>query len=97
MNIHLSEQAIQWFEEDMEVAAGDYVKFFARYGGSSPLHEGFSIGITKEEPDELAVETIVNDVHYYVEERDVWFFDGHDLHIDVDTSTEELSFDYQVA
>ncbi|PID23101.1 hypothetical protein CSV61_01190 [Sporosarcina sp. P3] len=97
MNIHLSEQAIQWFEEEMEVATGDYVKFFARYGGSSPLHEGFSIGVTKEEPDELVVETIVNGVHYYVEERDVWFFDGHDLHIDVDTSTEELSFDYHVA
>lgn len=97
MNIHLSEQAIQWFEEEMEVESGDYVKFFARYGGYSPLHEGFSMGLTKELPDELAVETVINDVHYYVEERDVWFFDGHDLHVDTDTSTEELSFDYQVA
>lgn len=97
MNIHLSEQAIHWFEEEMEVATGDYVKFFARYGGYSPLHEGFSIGITKEEPDELAVENIVNGVHYYIEERDLWFFDGHDLHIDADSSTEELSFDYEVA
>ena len=97
MNIHLSEQAIRWFEQEMDVTSGDYIKFYARYGGSCKLHDGFSMGLTKEEPDELAVENVVNGVHYYVEERDVWFFDGHDLHIDIDSSRDELSFDYLVA
>ncbi|ARD46906.1 HesB/YadR/YfhF family protein [Sporosarcina sp. P33] len=97
MNIHISEQAVQWFENEMEAAAGDYVKFFARYGGSSPLHEGFSIGITKETPDEPVAEKVINDVHYYVEERDLWFFDGHDLHVDTDPASEELSFHYRVS
>lgn len=97
MKIHLSEQAIQWFEEEMDVSSGDYIKFYARYGGSSKLHEGFSMGLTKEDPDELAFENVINGVHYYVEERDIWFFDGHDLYIDMDSSTDELSFDYHVA
>ena len=94
MNIHVSENAVHWFRNEMEAASGDYVKFFARYGGSSPLHEGFSMGITKETPDELAVETVIDGVHFYVEERDLWFFDDHDLHVDTDSESEELAFRY---
>ena len=51
------------------------IQFFARYGGSSPLHEGFSLGVRMEEPDEVAVETEVEGVRYYIERRDEWFFD----------------------
>ncbi|AXH99165.1 hypothetical protein DV702_05085 [Sporosarcina sp. PTS2304] len=94
MNIHVSENAVHWFHNEMEATSGDYVKFFARYGGSSPLHEGFSMGITKEAPDELAVETVIDGVHFYVEERDLWFFDDHDLHVDTDPESEELAFRY---
>ncbi|MDV6377079.1 HesB/YadR/YfhF family protein [Sporosarcina sp. GW1-11] len=94
MNIKVSEKAIHWFQDEMETASGDYVKFFARYGGSSPLHEGFSIGITKEIPDEIAAETVIDGVHFYVEARDLWFFDAHDLHVDTHPASEELAFHY---
>ena len=97
MNINISEKAIHWFKEEMEASSGDYVKFFARYGGASPLHDGFSMGITKETPDELAVETIIDVIHYYIEERDLWFFDEHDLHVELDATNEELSFYYKKA
>ena len=97
MNINISEKAIHWFKEEMEASSGDYVKFFARYGGSSPLHDGFSMGITKETPDELAVETVIDGIHYYIEERDLWFFDGHDLHVDTDVNHGELAFHYEKA
>lgn len=93
MNINVSETALTWFFEEMD-AAGEHVKFFVRYGGSSPLHEGFSMGVTVEEPDEIAAETVINNVHFYVEERDLWFFDGHDLSVDTDPTSEELAFHY---
>lgn len=94
MNINLTEQALLWFKEEMEADSGDYIKFFARYGGSSPLHEGFSLGITKEQPDEAAVERVIDGIHFYIEERDVWFFDQHDFHVDLDEKRNELSFQY---
>ncbi|GKV64507.1 MULTISPECIES: HesB/YadR/YfhF family protein [unclassified Sporosarcina] len=94
MNINISENAEHWFKDEMEASPGDYVKFFARYGGSSPLHEGFSLGITKEIPDEIAVETVMDGVHFYIEERDIWFFDNHDLQVDTDPASEELAFSY---
>lgn len=97
MKIVLSDDARRWFDEEMEAQSGDYIKFFARYGGSSPLHDGFSLGIMKEPPDELAVETKVAGVHFYIEDRDYWFFDEHDLHVDVDPKLNELVYTYEKA
>lgn len=94
MNIVISDNALAWFQEEMEAVSGEYIKFFARYGGSSPLHDGFSMGITKELPDEIAAVSEIRGIRFYVEERDLWFFDGHDLHVDVDTARNELSFRY---
>lgn len=95
MKIIISEDAAKWFERDMEVVQGESVRFFARYGGSSPLHEGFSLGVTKEAPDEVAVEIVKDGVRYYIESRDEWFFDEHNLIVEVDQKLQELSYSYE--
>lgn len=97
MKIVVSDDALNWFKEEMDVAQGDSVKFFARYGGASPLHEGFSLGIMKEEPDEVAAETEHEGVRYYIERRDQWFFVEHDLHVNVDSGLSELIYTYEKA
>lgn len=95
MKIIISDEALKWFKDDMEVKNGESIRFFARYGGSSPLHEGFSLGVTKEDPDEVAIEVKKDEVRYYIESRDEWFFDGHDLIVEVDTTLNELSYSYK--
>lgn len=94
MNIALTAQALQWFKNEMEVAKGDTIRFYARYGGSSPFHEGFSLGMTREEPIEIGVQTVVDDVTYYIDEKDLWFFNEYNLHVDVDEQLHELKYDY---
>lgn len=94
MNIILSKEAMNWFKEEMEAKPGEFIRFFARYGGSSPLHDGFSLGVTKEEPMELAVELVAENIHFYIESRDEWYFDGHDLHVNVDPELKELTYSY---
>lgn len=95
MAITLSDEAHTWFKEEMDAVPGDAIRFFARYGGASPLHAGFSLGVTKEAPDEVAVESTYDDIRYYIEQRDEWFFTGHDLHVDVDRQLGELTFAYK--
>ena len=97
MHIQISEEAFQWFDQEMEVETGEYVQFFARYGGSSPLHEGFSLGVRKEQPEQIAVSVEHDGVTYYIDQHDVWFFQEHDLHITLDEAMNELRFDYQQA
>ncbi|AHN21804.1 hypothetical protein FCT18_05395 [Lysinibacillus sphaericus] len=95
MNIALTAQALQWFKNEMEVEKGDSIRFYARYGGSSPFHEGFSLGMTREEPIEIGVQTVVDDVTYYIDEKDLWFFNDYTLHVDVDEQLHELKYDYK--
>lgn len=95
MNIQLTEDAIRWFETEMDVEPGETVQFYARYGGSSPLHEGFSLGIQKSEPDEIVAKTVINDVTYYIDEHDAWFFQDHHLLVSLNDDLNELHFAYE--
>ncbi|WP_342525556.1 HesB/YadR/YfhF family protein [Chryseomicrobium sp. FSL W7-1435] len=95
MKIEISQQALSWFETEMEATEGEWIQFYARYGGSSKLHEGFTLGMTKAEPDEAAVQQDENGIHFYIEERDLWYFDGHDLHVELHPERQEITFDYK--
>lgn len=95
MEINISDDAIEWFQQEMEVASGDSIRFFVRYGGSSKLQPGFSLGVAKDEPNEAAVETTHDQVMYFIEESDVWYFDGHDLHVTVNDELHELEYSYK--
>ncbi|MEG0259445.1 MAG: HesB/YadR/YfhF family protein [Lysinibacillus sp.] len=95
MNIILTAAAREWFVREMEVEHGDTIRFYARYGGSSPFHEGFSLGMTREEPIDIGVKTVVEDVIYYIDDKDLWFFNNHNLHVDVDTYLDELKYEYK--
>ena len=95
VKIILSNEALNWFKEEMEVVPGDSIRFFARYGGASTLHEGFSLGVTKEAPDEVAIEVEHGSALYYIESRDKWFFIEHDLHVNVDPELGELTYSYK--
>lgn len=94
MNIIITNNALSWFKDEMEVSRGDYIRFYARYGGSSPFHEGFSLGMNREEPHDIGIESIVDGIHFYIEKNDVWFFNEHDLHVDINEELNELSYDY---
>lgn len=69
MNITLTDDALQWFKREMEVETGDTIRFYARYGGSSPFHEGFSLGMTREEPIEVGIQSTIDGITYYIEEK----------------------------
>lgn len=97
LKIVLTEEANMWFKEEMNVVSGEAIRFYAKYGGSSPLHDGFSLGVTKQQPDEAIVETTQDGVLYYIESQDEWFFTDHDLHVTIDTDLEELHFAYEKA
>ncbi|WP_404409383.1 HesB/YadR/YfhF family protein [Jeotgalibacillus malaysiensis] len=97
MNITLSDDALEWFKSEMQIEKGSHVRFFAKYGGSSVVQEGFSLGVSKDEPVEPAAETEMSGIHFFVEESDVWYFDGHDLHVAYDTKLEGPEYEYKKA
>ncbi|MEK3886485.1 HesB/YadR/YfhF family protein [Bacillus sp. FSL K6-3431] len=95
MNIALTTRASAWFQDEMFLNEGDFVRFYVRYGGSSPIHEGFSLGVNKEEPMDIGVEHRQDGIIYYVEERDIWYFDKYDLLVDYDEITDGPIYEYK--
>lgn len=94
MKIVLTNEAMDWFKKEMEVEIGDMIRFYARYGGSSKFHEGFSLGMNREEPHEIGVETEIEGIRFYIEKNDEWFFNDHDLHVAVNEKLAELEYSY---
>jgi uncharacterized protein YneR len=94
MKIELNSQAKKWFKEEMHTAKGDFIRFYVRFGGSSPLHDGFSLGVSKEDPIEAAVTANHDGVTYFVEEKDLWYFDNHHLIVGFDEKLQEPAYEY---
>ncbi|MCJ7841253.1 HesB/YadR/YfhF family protein [Lederbergia sp. NSJ-179] len=95
MKIQLTDRAADWFESEMHLHTDDYVRFYVRYGGSSPVQQGFSLGVNKEEPMDPGVEMNKNGITYFIEARDIWYFDGHDLVVDYNEKQDEPNYQYQ--
>ncbi|MEH7393270.1 HesB/YadR/YfhF family protein [Bacillus sp. JJ1474] len=94
MKIHISDEAAAWYEDEMFLNKGDYVRFFARYGGCSTVQQGFSLGISKDEPVNAGAETTKNGITYFIEEKDIWYFDNHDLHVEYNNKAKEPDYKY---
>ncbi|WP_147803200.1 HesB/YadR/YfhF family protein [Alkalicoccus halolimnae] len=95
MKLHITEEAVKWFQNEVEVDEGDTIKFFAKYGGSSPIQSGFSIGFEpNESPITTGVSTEIKGITFYVEEADLWYFDGNDLTVAYDDDSGEIVFEY---
>jgi uncharacterized protein YneR len=95
MKIQISHDAAEWYKQELNLKDGDFVRFFARYGGCSTVQSGFSLGLSNEEPTDIGVKVLEDGVTYYIEEKDLWYFDDHDLIIDYQTKYEEPVISYE--
>ncbi|MBP3039960.1 HesB/YadR/YfhF family protein [Bacillaceae bacterium Marseille-Q3522] len=95
MKIYISDDASKWYKSEMFLEEGDYVRFFARYGGCSNIQQGFSLGISNEEPIDAGIKEVKDGVIYFIEEKDLWYFDNHDLHVTFDSKLNEPVYQYE--
>ncbi|CAH0190984.1 hypothetical protein SRABI84_01659 [Peribacillus simplex] len=95
MKLTISDQAAKWYIDELGLQEGTHLRFYVRYGGHSTVQSGFSLGILPEEPETAAVVTTMNEINFYVEEKDLWYFDGHDLLITFNEKLTEPEFHYE--
>jgi uncharacterized protein YneR len=94
MKITISEDALKWFQDEMNVKEGDTIRFFARYGGNSTIHKGYSLGVTKEQPVNIGESITIDNVVYFINETDLWYFKDYNLSVIINENN-ELHFDYE--
>jgi uncharacterized protein YneR len=94
LKIDILDSALKWFKDEIGVQSGDKVKFHIQIYGSSPIQQGYSLGFVIEDPLDAAVSTELEGILFYIEKGDVWFFNGHDLHVRFNEQNDELEYEY---
>lgn len=92
MKIHVSHEAAEWYKDELYLKKGDFVRFFARYGGVSTFQQGFSLGLSTDKPEDVGVSEEIDGVTFFIEDKDMWYFDDKDLFIDFNKSDSEPEF-----
>lgn len=95
MNIEVSERAIVWFKEEVGLESGGKVRFYTQIYGTSPIREGYSLAFTIESDiRDAAVTKVLDGITFFINESDIWFFDGHDLHVEYSETKDEIEYRY---
>ena len=95
MEIELSDNAVSWFKEELDLPEDDKVlQFFVRYGGEFQLKQGFSpaFSVDKKNDVEIGYENNYDGLDVVIAEKDLWYFEDHNLYIDVSNSIDEISY-----
>lgn len=75
MNLQVTQEAAKWYEEELSITPPGFIRFFPRYGGFGGHIPGFSVGINQEQPENIYAKTEVNNITFYVETKDAWYFE----------------------
>ncbi|MDL4841028.1 HesB/YadR/YfhF family protein [Aquibacillus rhizosphaerae] len=92
MNMSITQPAVKWYIDEMNLKEGDYVRFFVRYGGYGGIHKGFSLALANDKPNDPAIQTEEQGITFYVENSDLWYFDGMDFHIKYSRKLDEIEY-----
>ena len=95
MKLTIDEKSQAWFEEEMGVSKERGVRFLGKVYGCSPFNEGFSLSVEVDTPNNPFVSVEKNEIIYFVETGDEWFFQGHDLEVVFDEKLKEPSYSYR--
>ena len=94
MEIVIEDKAIDWFKEEVDCVPGDQIQFHVRYGGDSAVQQGFSLGFSYGTPTDIAASKKIDDILFFIESKDIWFFDDHHLHVQYDETRDEIYYQY---
>lgn len=95
MNINISKETAQWYKQELGLETSSFVRFYVRYGGIGGNIPGFSLGLSVEKPSNIHTQVTVEDITFYIEESDEWYFDGKDLFVSLNSHTKEPQFTYK--
>ncbi|HLQ74351.1 MAG TPA: hypothetical protein VK125_08985 [Bacillota bacterium] len=93
MELTVTTEVANWYNEELFAQKPiKYVRFFPRYGGFSEHIPGFSIGISNDVPDTPLVVVEKEDITFFIESNDHWYFEGVHLDVILNETLEEPEF-----
>lgn len=94
MKLTVDKASVAWFKKEVGLPEGAGVRFLVKVYGCSPVNSGFSLAMETNYPVEPQVTYEDDGVLFYIEARDEWFFDGHDLSVVFNEKLQEPAYLY---
>lgn len=92
MQLTVTPKAQEWFEKEVGASSDSGIRFFGKIYGKTEVHEGFSIAMSVEQPEQPLIKEVLNGIPYFIDETDDWFFNGYDLTVDYDELKDEPKY-----
>ncbi|WP_125767029.1 HesB/YadR/YfhF family protein [Lapidilactobacillus wuchangensis] len=95
MKITISPAATAWFKQEFNLTPQQGIHLFGKVYGSTPVHDGFSVGIELAPiPEATLGLSQQNELTFFTTKDDDWFFNGYDLKIDFDEELAEPTYNF---
>lgn len=95
MKITISPAATAWFKQEFTLTVQQGIHLFGKVYGSTPVHDGFSVGIELAPLPETTLGLSQQaGLNVFTTKDDAWFFNGYDLKIDFDTALAEPTYNF---
>ena len=95
LKIQLTEQAINWFKDELDLPDNNKVlQFYVRYGGEFQLKQGFSPAFRVENEDDIDIGSSenYNNLKVVVAEDDLWYFKDDIIEVDTVNHEDEIAY-----
>lgn len=93
MEISITQPAMNWLINELDLNEGDFIRFFVRYGGHGGVQAGFSLGMTtNDRPFEPLATLEQSGITFFVEKKDDWYFENRNLQIKYSRKKDEIEF-----
>lgn len=95
MNIELTQEAVEWFKNELGLPKQNKVlQFFVRYGGEFQLKQGFSPAINVEHRNRIDIGFEKNyfGLDIVVATNDIWYFEDDEIVVDIVDHEDEILF-----
>lgn len=95
MFISIDEKAASWFTKEFEMNKPISIRLFPQYAGFGERNKGFSLAFSAELPANAGYTKEINQLTFYVEENDIWFFDDTETYLSFNEKLDEIQVTYK--
>ncbi|GGI64509.1 HesB/YadR/YfhF family protein [Enterococcus alcedinis] len=94
MKVTVTPEVLEWFKKEIVIDSHQGIRFFGKVYGSTQVHEGFSVGMSVDQPERPLYQTTIDGVLFFVEESDDWFFQGYNMQVNYNEQLKEPAYSF---
>lgn len=95
MKIEATPEVLKWFHNELSISSGMGIRFFGKVYGSTNVHDGFSVGMSVDQPENPVYKVVLDELLFFIEDSDAWFFQNYKLLIDYDEKLDEPKYVFE--